>query len=90
MAIVIHPHASLRMGERGATLIEVLETVEAGHSSEAKFGRIRYEMTFSCSGFWQGMYYLSKHLDVYCAIEGADIIVITVVVKYSQECVDGH
>ena len=78
------------MEERGATLVDVLETIKAGRSSEAKFGRIRYEMTFSCSGSWRGQYYLSKHLDVYCAIEGADIIVITVVVKYSQERIDGH
>ena len=90
MAIKIHPHASLRMEERGATLIEVIETIEAGRSSEAKFGRIRYEMTFLCAGSWQGLYYSSKHLDVLCAIEGADIIVITVVVKYSQERIDGH
>jgi hypothetical protein len=82
MAVIIHPHAALRMEERGATLIEVLQTIEEGRASEAKFGRTKYGMTFFYGAFWQDQFFMHKHIDAYGVAEGADIIVITVVVKY--------
>jgi hypothetical protein len=82
MAVIIHSYAALRMEERGATLVEVLQTIKAGRASEAKFGRIRYGMTFLYGGFWQDQFFMHKHMGAYCVVERADIIVITVVVKY--------
>ena len=70
------------MEERGANTAEVLKTVETGRQSEAKFGRMKYGLTFACADTWRGRYYLHKHIDAYCVLEGADIIVVTVVVKY--------
>ena len=38
MKVNIHPHAAARMGERGATEQEIIETVESGEQFPAKFG----------------------------------------------------
>ncbi|MGD1010196.1 MAG: DUF4258 domain-containing protein [Candidatus Aminicenantales bacterium] len=82
MAIVIHPHAFQRMEERGANKEEILKTIKMGRTSPARSGRRRYGMTVSYKDHWQGQFYGHKHIEVLCADEGEDIIVITVVVKY--------
>jgi hypothetical protein len=83
VAIIIHPHALQRMEERGTTSDEVRRTIEMGLMSTAKFGRRKYGMSFSYRGFWRSNFYAHKHVEAYCVDEGEDIIVLTVVVKYS-------
>jgi len=82
VAIIIHPHALQRMEERGASKEEVGLTIEMGLVSPARFGRQKYGMTFSFGNYWRGELYEYKHIEAYCVIDGDDIIVVTVVVKY--------
>ncbi len=82
MSIIFHPHALERMQERGATRQEVRETIQRGRVSEAKFGRFAYAMTFCYAAFWNSRFYDHKEVLAYCALEGRDVIVITVVVRY--------
>jgi len=82
VAIIIHPHALQRMEERGASREEVRRTIEAGRVSQARFGRQRYGMTFSFGNYWRAQLYEHKHIEAYCVVDGEDIIVVTVVVKY--------
>jgi hypothetical protein len=82
MAILIHTHALQRMEERGASEEEIQRAVESGHVLPAKFGRKKYGMTFPYGDYWRGQFYEHKHIEVYGVDEGADIIVVTVVVKY--------
>jgi hypothetical protein len=71
------------MEERGASREEVRWTIETGRVSQARFGRQRYEKTFSFGNSWRAQLYEHKHIEAYCVIDGDDIIVVTVVVKYS-------
>jgi len=82
VAIIIHPHALQRMEERGASREEVRRTIEAGRVSPARFGRQKYGMTFSFGNYWRAQLYEHKHIEAYCVVDGEDIIVVTVVVKY--------
>ena len=47
MTVSIHPHAQARLVERGATVQEVIETVEQGQSSPAKFDRTQFHRSFA-------------------------------------------
>jgi len=82
MKVRIHPHALERMGERGATEIEVIETVNAGEAFQAKFSRIGFRRNFLFHGEWKGRVYNTKQLEVYGVKEGGNFIAITVFVKY--------
>jgi len=82
MKVRIHPHALERIGERGATEVEVIETVNEGESFQAKFGRVGFRRNFSLHGEWKGKVYTTKQLEVYGVKEGGDFIAITVLVKY--------
>ena len=79
---IIHPHALQRMEERGASREEVRRTIEAGRVFPARFGRQKYGMTFSFGNYWRAQLYEHKHIEAYCVVDGEDIIVVTVVVKY--------
>jgi hypothetical protein len=46
MAVRFHPHARMRMQERGATEEEVTATVEHGERFPAKFGRFGFRRNF--------------------------------------------
>lgn len=54
MKVEIHPHATERLAERGATEAEVLATVEAGEQFPAKFGRTGFRRNFAVDGEWRG------------------------------------
>jgi hypothetical protein len=83
MAVIYHPHALERMAERGATEDEVLKTLETGKISIAKFGRRMYSMSFPFGNYWRSQFYKGKHIDAYVADDEENIIVITIIVKYS-------
>jgi len=82
MAIIIHPHARIRMEERVVTENEVRTTISKGKKFPAKFCRIGFRHTFPFESDRDGKFYNKKQVEVYGVDEEKDFIVITVVVKY--------
>jgi len=80
--IEIHPHARERAIERGATESEVVATVTAGERFAAKYGRTGFRRNFTLDGSCRGLRYATKQVEVYAVEEGANWIVITVLVKF--------
>jgi hypothetical protein len=82
MQIDIHPHAQARIAERGATVVEVITTVETGTPAPAKYDRTRFRQNFPFNAEWKGKTYATKQIDA-IALETASEtwLVITVVVK---------
>jgi len=78
----LHPHARQRLAVRGATEGEVFATVEAGEQFPAKFGRTGFRRNFPFKGEWLGRHYATKQVEAYAVPEGAEWLVITVVVKF--------
>jgi len=83
MAILIHPHARERMDERQTTEDEVRVTISQGEKFPAKFGRTGFKRNFPVESKKDGKFFRIKQVVVYGVEEGEDILVITVVVKYS-------
>ena len=54
MQVELHPHASERLGERGATPAEVIDTVLHGERFPAKFNRIGFRKVFAYNAVWRG------------------------------------
>ncbi|MDO8474233.1 MAG: hypothetical protein Q7S62_01700 [bacterium] len=79
MNIKIHPHARVRMQERGATKQEVIATVQQGEQFRAKFGRTGFRMNFPIPAK-KG--YRTKQLEVYGLEENNKFTVISIIVKY--------
>jgi hypothetical protein len=82
MAIRLHPHARTRASERGATEGEVIATVEEGEQFPVKYGRTGFRRNFSFGGVWGGKHYLMKQVEAYAVKEGADWVVLTVLIKF--------
>jgi hypothetical protein len=82
VTIRLHPHAVTRLEERGATELEVSETVLSGEKFPAKFGRSGFRRNFAYDGLWRGRAYANKQLEVYAVREGNGWLVITVIVKF--------
>ncbi len=82
MAVRLHPHALERLPERGATQAEVVATVNGGERFPARFGRTGFRRNFPFGGLWRGRRYATKQVEAFAVEEGADWLVITVVVKY--------
>ena len=83
MIVSIHPHAQARLVERGATVQEVIETVERGQPSPAKFDRTQFRRSFVFNAEWRGKRYASKQVDAFATQTGpGDWLVITVIVKF--------
>jgi len=57
------------MHERGATLEEVIATVETGERFPAKFNRTGFRRNFSFGAEWRGRTYASKQVEVYAVDE---------------------
>jgi len=81
MTIRFHSHALERMGERGVTESEVLETVRHGERFPARFGRYGFRRNFAFEGEWRGRRCATKQVEAY-ATEDDGWLVITVLVKY--------
>ena len=81
MNVQLHPHARIRIAERGATVEEVIETVESGERFPAKFGRTGFRKNFTFGGEWRGRRYATKQVEAY-AIEENGWLVLTVIVRY--------
>ncbi len=82
MAVRFHPHAKIRMAERGATEDEVRSTVEHGENFPAKFSRTGFRQNFSFEDNWHGRYYNTKQIEAFAVKEDDDWLVITVITRY--------
>ena len=82
MRIELHPHARLRMVERGATKAEIVATVDGGERFTARFGRAGFRRNFPCVGVWRGKPHATKQLEVYAVEENDRWLVITLIVKF--------
>lgn len=81
MNIRLHPHATERMLERGATEAEVIATIEKGETFPAKFGRTGFRRNFAVQGSRRGRVYHNKQIEAY-AVEEDGWLVLTVIVKF--------
>ena len=82
MTIRLHPHAAMRMAERGAAPEEVEATVVAGERFPARFGRTGFRRNFAFGGDWRGKRYRTKQIEAFAVEERGDWLVITVLVRY--------
>jgi hypothetical protein len=82
MPVRIHPHAEIRMSERGVLLEEIEETIKSGEEFDAKYGRLGFRKNFSFGKEWRGTLYSVKQVEIYAVKEDAGFLVITVISKY--------
>jgi hypothetical protein len=83
VTIRLHPHAQARLIERGATVKEVMLTIEQGQPTPAKFNRTRFRRSFPFNAEWRGKRYAIKQIDAFAAeISPGEWLVITVIVKF--------
>ena len=78
----LHPHARARLAERGVTEAEVINTVETGTRSPAKFGRTRFRLDIPFSAAWRGRQYATKRVDAFAVDDEGGWLVITVIARY--------
>jgi len=81
LEIRLHPHARVRLEERGASEEDVKLTVKSGERFGAKYGRIGFRRNFPYNQDWAGRRYATKQVEAY-AVEENGWLVITVVVKF--------
>ena len=84
MKIQIEPHTLLRAIERGATEVEIIETINSGINILGKQGRLGKSKVFLFEKERNGKYFIEKKLEVYYLIENDVIITITVYVFYGK------
>ena len=82
MRIRFHPHARLRLSERGTTESEVREAIEEGETFPAKFGRHGFRKNFVFGKAWIDKVYSTKQLEVYAVKEKNYWLVITIITKF--------
>jgi hypothetical protein len=82
MNLRIHPHARLRMVERGITEEEIIQTIDTGERFAAKYGRQGFRREFIFGKAWQGKSYAMKQIEVYAVVENEEHVVITALAKY--------
>lgn len=81
MNVRLHPHAQVRVKERGATEEEIIATVERGERFPAKFGRVGFRRNFAYNSTWRGRSFATKQVEV-IAVEEDGWLVITAVVRF--------
>ncbi len=80
--VFFHPHALLRMDERGASKEEVAQAVREGEQFPAKFGRTGFRHNFSFESLWQERRYTNKQIESFAVQEKGSWLIITVIVRY--------
>ena len=80
--VILHPHALVRLTERGALESEVLMTVKTGEHFIAKHGRSGFRLNFVFNGHRNNKYFTTKQIEAYAVMENETWIVITVIVKF--------
>ncbi len=81
MKVRLHPHAKDRLKERGATVEEVIATVERGERFAAKHGRTGFRCNIPFDSEWKSSRYSTKQVEAY-AVDDDGWLVITVIVKF--------
>lgn len=82
MHLELHPHASERLSERGATQAEVIETVLHGERFPAKFNRIGFRKVFAYGGIWRDRTYGHKEVEAIAVEVPTGLLVLTVITRY--------
>lgn len=82
MKVGLHPHAKVRLQERGATEEEIIATIERGERFSAKHGRTGFRSNFPFDGEWNNRRYSTKQIEAYAVEEDDGWMVITVIVKF--------
>lgn len=80
--VQLHPHAVVRIEERGATVAEVVATVADGERFGVKRGRTCFRRNFAYDQEWRGRPYATKQVEAIAVIEHGAWLVLTVIVKF--------
>ena len=80
--VEIHPHAVGRGPERGIAEGEIVETVLAGESSPAKFGRRSFRKTFPYGAMWRERHYANKEVEAIAVEIAGGWLVLTAIARY--------
>lgn len=75
-AIRLHPHALVRLAERGATEEEVIATVTLGERFPAKFGRVGFRRDIAYNGKWRNRSYAAKRIEAFAVEEHGWLVII--------------
>jgi hypothetical protein len=78
----LHPHAKVRLQERGATEEEIIATIGRGERFSVKHGRTGFRCNFPFDGEWNNRRYSTKQVEAYAVEEEDGWLVITVIVKF--------
>jgi Domain of unknown function (DUF4258) len=84
MQIQIEPHTLQRAIERGASEVEIIETLNTGLNIEAKSERLCKTKVFPFEKERNGKFYKEKKLEIYFLIDQEKIFTITVYVFYGD------
>jgi len=82
MSVELHPHARERLGERGATEAEIIDTVLSGNPFPAKFGRTGFRKTFPYDAKWRGRIDAHNEVEVITVEMATGMLVLTVITRY--------
>jgi len=82
MHVELHPHASERLSERGATVAEVIDTVLYGERFQAKFNRIGFRKVFIYNATWRDRIYDHKEVEAIAVEIPTGMLVLTVITRY--------
>ena len=80
--IVFSRHAREQMAERGASEVEVIETIRAGEEVPARGNRRGYRRNFQYDATWGGRQYAIKQVLAIVAAELDTLVVVTVYTFY--------
>jgi hypothetical protein len=78
----LHPHASERLSERGATQAEVIDTVLHGEHFPAKFNRVGFRKVFVYDETWRDRVYHYKEVEAIAVEIPTGMLVLTVITRY--------
>jgi hypothetical protein len=85
MLVELHPHASERLAERGATPAEVIDTVLHGERFPAQFNRMGFRKVFAYNAVWRGRTYLRKEVEAIAVETPTGVLVLTVITRYFED-----
>ncbi len=84
MKIQIDPHTLERAEERGTNEDEIKDVINTGFPIPAKYGRMGKAKIYEFKQSRLNKYYDQKRTEVFYAIEGNQIITVTVYVFYGK------
>jgi len=80
--VELHPHAIVRLKERGSTADEVIVVVQSGERFPAKHGRAGFRLNMPYDQLWNGRFCRTKQVEAFAVLENNRWLVITVIVKF--------